>query len=267
MSLLRRLEETLDSRLRALFGGSANRPGAREGIELYRDALDQIARRSVAGKRGERIFPFDLIAIELKPHTTERKAVLETLFEAKQLMQDIQATFAEERIAPPAKLAVNVHYADEAEADLTVRCEKTPEPEKADAAATGRMHELAPMWLITLAGVSSNAEFYVDRPQVNIGRVRDAIDGTGRAIRRNDLYFPEGADEANATVSRSHAHLRFEAATGEWRIYDDGSSLGTAVFRDGRRIEAPAHSPRGVLLLPGDEIYVGQARLLFAIPR
>jgi pSer/pThr/pTyr-binding forkhead associated (FHA) protein len=123
------------------------------------------------------------------------------------------------------------------------------------------------MWLITLSGVSSSTEFFVDRPQINLGREREVIDAQGRPMRRNDLYFPEGADNANATVSRSHAHLRFDPATGEWRIYDDGSSLGTAVFRDGHRIDVPAHAPRGAMLRPGDEIYLGQARLIFAMPR
>jgi pSer/pThr/pTyr-binding forkhead associated (FHA) protein len=89
------------------------------------------------------------------------------------------------------------------------------------------------------------------------------VDSLGRAVRRNDLHFPEGLHEANSTVSRSHAHLRFDPAAGEWRIYDDGSSLGTSIFREGRRIEVPAHASRGVALRPGDEIYLGQARLIF----
>jgi len=102
------------------------------------------------------------------------------------------------------------------------------------------------MWLITLAGVSSAPEFFLDRPQINLGRERDVIDAQGRPMRRN-------------------AHLRFDANSGEWRIYDDGSSPCTAVFRDGHRIDVPAHAPRGALLRPGDEIYLGQARLLFAM--
>ncbi len=40
MSILRRIEKTLDERLRGIFGGSGSEPGSREAIELYRDALD-----------------------------------------------------------------------------------------------------------------------------------------------------------------------------------------------------------------------------------
>jgi hypothetical protein len=267
MSLLKRIEQTLDKRLRSLFGGSPDRPGAREAIELYRDALDQITAHASAGKRGERLFPFDRITIELRADGNERKAILEALFEPNQLLEDIRAALSEDRIAPPANLTVAVRYPPEAQTDLRVLCQKAPAAEQAEPAAGSAAHPLPAMWLITLAGVSSAPEFFVDRPRINLGRERDVIDAQGRPMRRNDLHFPEGADDANATVSRSHAHLRFDPMTGEWRIYDDGSSLGTAIFRDGHRIDVPPHAPRGAMLRPGDEIYLGQARLLFASPR
>jgi hypothetical protein len=34
-----------------------------------------------------------------------------------------------------------------------------------------------------------------------------------------------------------------------------------------RRIDVPGHAPRGVLLLPGDEIYLGRARIRLEIHR
>jgi hypothetical protein len=265
MSLLRRIEQTLDKRLRALFGGSSNRPGAREGIELYRDALDRIVARATAGKRGDRLFPFDLVRVELAAPNAELKAVLEALFDPNQMSEDIRAALIEERITAPERLTVAVHYPPDAQTDLRIFCEKAPTPEPGEETPVAR--PLSAMWLITLSGVSSAPEFLVDRPQVNIGREREVIDSEGRAVRRNDLHFETGAAEANSTVSRSHAHIRFDSNTGEWRIFDDGSSLGTTIFRDGRRIEVPPHAPRGAMLKPGDEIYLGQARLLFASPR
>ncbi|MDE3197310.1 MAG: FHA domain-containing protein [Acidobacteriota bacterium] len=260
MSILRRIESTLDNRMRAIFG-SSNRPGAKEAIELYVDAIDQIVQRAAAGRRGRLVFPFDRVIVELHAPSGERRAVLETVFDAKQMVADIR-----ERVEAPERLSVQVQYPEEAEKELSIRCEKT-DPAGQPAPVPAVKHELPPMWLITLAGVSSAPEFLVDRPRVNLGRERDIVDPEGRPLRRNELHFPEGADEANATVSRSHAHIRFDAHTGEWRLYDDGSSLGTAIFRDGRRIDVPAHAPRGAMLLPGDEIYLGRARLLFATPR
>jgi hypothetical protein len=259
MSLLRRIEQTLDQRLRGLFGKSSN-----EAIELYRDALDQIGARATVGKRG-RVFPFDLIKIELRAADAERKTVLEALFDPAQMIDDVKATLLAERARAPENLAVMVHYPVDAAVDLRIVCEKTaPEP-AAEAPPPSPLIPLIPVLLRTLAGSSSEPEFVADRPRINIGRERDVVDSLGRAVRRNDLFFPEGADEANASVSRSHAHIRFDGASGEWRIYDDGSTLGTALFRDGRRIDVPAHAPRGAKLLPGDEIYLGQARLRLEI--
>jgi hypothetical protein len=260
MPFLKQIEKVLDQRLRGIFGGAASAPGSREAIELYRDALDQIGARASVGKRGDRIFPFDLVRVELMAAEPERKAVLETLFEPAQMAEDIRATLLEERVSAPPDLTVQIHFPPEATAELRVFCEKAAARlEAAEPAPAG----LPPARLVAKTGIASAEIFPLDRQRVNIGRDPEVVDSLGRAVRRNDLHFPEGLHEANSTVSRSHAHLRFDPAGGEWRIYDDGSSLGTSIFRDGRRIEVPAHAGRGVALRPGDEIYLGQARLIF----
>jgi FHA domain-containing protein len=268
MSLLRRIEKSLDQRLRSIFSGGdggEDAPGAREAIELYHDALDQIAKRATAGKRGDRIFPFNLITIELAAENAERKVVLETLFDVGQLGDDIRATLKEERVTPPADLTVAVKFPEEALVEMRVVCERGEPPQKAAAGMIARptLVEMTPARLLTVTGVSSAAEFMLDRPRVNLGREAEITDSLGRAIRRNELFFPESAHEANPSVSRAHAHIRFEASSGEWRIFDDGSSIGTTLFRDGRRIDVPAHAGRGVALRAGDEIYLGQVRLRF----
>ncbi len=265
MSLLRRIEKSLDQRLRGIFaGGSADdEPGAREGIELYRDALDQIAARATPGKHGDRIFPFNRITIELAATDPERKAVLETIFDPGQFLDDIRSTLKEERVTPPADLAVNIHFPENPLVDLRVLCERgkteVAAPIPAEPVATG----LLPARVITITGAASTPEFYLERPRINLGREAEITDSLGRAIRRNELWFPESAHEANPSVSRSHAHIRFDSASREWRIFDDGSSIGTTLFREGRRIDVPAHAGRGVALRHGDEIYLGQVRLRF----
>lgn len=62
-------------------------------------------------------------------------------------------------------------------------------------------------------------------------------------VRSNDVVFEEGSDEANATVSHLHAHIRLDA--GEHRVCDDESEFETRVFRDGRPIEVSAGNRRG----------------------
>jgi hypothetical protein len=267
MSFLRKIEHSLDNRLRGIFGGRRDEPGSREAIELYRDALDQIAARATVGKRGEHVFPFNRIHIELRAADSERRTVLEALFEPAQLLEDIRSTLAGERAASPEGLAVDVHYNSEAEMDLAIRCEKieAPAPAPPEPPPTPKQFAVIPVILRTLTGQCSESVFLADKLHISIGREHEVTDAQGRAVRRNDLFFPEGGGDINATVSRTHAHIRFDTATGEWRIYDDGSTLGTYLFRSGRRIDVPAHAPRGVMLLPNDEIYLGQARLRLEI--
>jgi hypothetical protein len=258
MSLLRKIEKSLDQRMRAIFSGGSEGPGAREAVELYRDALDQIAGRVTPGKRGDRLFPFNLVTIELRADDVERKAALETLFDPGQLGEDIHATLKAERVTAPEGLTVAVKFPEEAQDELRVVCERSVKaPQGAGPMA------ITPARLVTITGVSSIPECYLDRIRVNLGRVEDVADAAGRTIRHNELYFPEEAHEVNMSVSRSHAHVAFDPVSSEWRIFDDGSSVGTTLFRGGKRVDVPAHAARGVGLRSGDEIYLGQVRLRF----
>ncbi len=266
MSLLRRIEKSLDQRLRSIFAGNEDEPGAREAVELYRDALDQIAARATPGKHGDRIFPFNRITVELAAEDAERKAVLETIFDPGQFGDDVRDTLREERVTPPDDLTINIHFPENPVVEMRVLCQR----DKTEAAPAAPVPPAAPVAvpllparLLTMTGVSSSPEFYLERPRVNLGREAEITDSLGRAIRRNELFFPEQAHEANPSVSRAHAHIRFDSSHLEWRIFDDGSSIGTTLFREGRRIDVPAHAGRGVALRHGDEIYLGQVRLQF----
>jgi FHA domain len=258
MSLLRKIEKSLDQRMRAIFSGGNAEPGAREAVELYRDALDQIASRVTPGKRGDRLFPFNLVTIELRADDPERKAALETLFDPGQIGDDIRTTLKAERVTAPEDLTVAIKFPEKAQDELRVVCERTVK----GPPATGPV-AVTPARVVTVTGVSSIPECYLDRARVNLGRVEDVADAAGRTIRHNELFFPEEAHEANLSVSRSHAHIAFDAVSGEWRIFDDGSSVGTTLFRGGKRVDVPPHAGRGVALRSGDEIYLGQVRLRF----
>ncbi len=252
MSILKRFENALDERLRGLFSSPGE--GAREAIELYRDALHQVAARAGVGARGDRIFPFDSVRLELRAESAERRAILEALFDARQFGEDIRAALLEERTTVPAALSVTVEYLPDAAAELRVFCEKSGK--------VTEVRQLPRLRLVTVEGVSAGADFALESAVVNVGRTRDVVDGTGRLVRRNQLCFPEELDATvNATVSRTHAHFRSVAAEGEWRLFDDGSSTGTSLFRDGVRIEVPAHAGRGVAVRVNDEIYFGSVRV------
>ena len=254
MSILRRLEKVLDERLRGVF--ASPQKGAREAIELYREALNQVSARATVSARGDRVLPFDRIRMELRTESPDRRAVLEALFEPTQMLGDIRAGLLEERVTPPAGLALAVSYPPDAATELRVFCER------AEAAPAPVREPMPPVRLVVLEGATDAAELPLEGTIVNVGRSKDVVDASGRPVRRNQIRFPEDLDaDLNSTVSRAHAHLKYIAAEAEWRIFDDGSSMGTAVFRDGLRIDVPAHAARGVGLRLGDEIYFGSVRV------
>jgi pSer/pThr/pTyr-binding forkhead associated (FHA) protein len=114
---------------------------------------------------------------------------------------------------------------------------------------------------MVVKGKTGQGEYRLEKARTNLGRMAELTDTEHRVVRRNDVVFEEGGDEANATVSRRHAHIRLEA--GEYRLCDDESEFGTRVLRDGRAIEVPAGNRRGERLRAGDEIFLGRACLRF----
>lgn len=260
MSILRRIEKTLDQRLRSIFanGGTSGDavPEAREAIELYSETLEKVAGKVQVGRKGERLFPFNRISIELHSGSDERRAVLEALFEPTQLLEDLRAALHEERIDAPSDLTVAIYYNPEALVELRVTCDALQAPREPVVPVS-----IKPARLLDPTG--DHYDLTGDR--INIGRDQEVVDQLGRLARRNDLAFPETLGAANASVSRAHAHIAPDKATGDWRIFDDGSSFGTSLFREGHRIEVPAHGTRGVLLKSNDEIYLGQVRLRFEL--
>ena len=69
----------------------------------------------------------------------------------------------------------------------------------------------------------------------------------------------------HATVSRAHARMVYDAARGGYRLLDEGSTRGTQVIRRGELIKVPKNDPRGVLLMSGDEIQLGDVVLRLTI--
>ena len=85
------------------------------------------------------------------------------------------------------------------------------------------------------------------------------------ATRRNRVAFLDARDGVTETVGRAHARLRFDAGSRSYRLFDDGSSNGTSIIRDGTTIAVPPRDPRGVRVQSGDEIQVGRALLRIEI--
>jgi pSer/pThr/pTyr-binding forkhead associated (FHA) protein len=123
--------------------------------------------------------------------------------------------------------------------------------------------------LVVQEGKANLAELRLDKARTNVGRTVDVYRNEG-LFRRNDLAF-EDDSEINRSVSREHAHIRYDKLTGEYRLYNDrwyprggvrAPECGTWIVRDGMSHEVHRNS-RGAKLHPGDEIHFGRAVVTF----
>jgi hypothetical protein len=124
----------------------------------------------------------------------------------------------------------------------------------------------APAHEITLTitnGAASKRGYTLALDRVNLGRCAEVRDKGNRLLRTNHVAFTDAAGAINETVSRNHAHI-ICAPAGECRLFDDRSAHGTSIVRNGKTIVVPPGS-RGVRLLSGDEIVLGEARLRVGI--
>jgi hypothetical protein len=120
--------------------------------------------------------------------------------------------------------------------------------------------------LKVLKGTAEKPVYCTSKDRLLIGCLDEVTDREGRLVRRNNVVFPGGGSEINATVGSMHARIWFDFSRRQFRIMDESSRYGTRIVREGRTIEVPADNPRGVGLRTGDEIYVGQACLRFELP-
>jgi len=116
-------------------------------------------------------------------------------------------------------------------------------------------------------GLANITELRLGKARTHIGREVDVYSNRG-LHRRNDLAFLEDTT-VNRTVSREHAHIRHDRATGEYRLFNDrwyprGAECGTWIVRDGISHEVHRDS-RGTRLEHGDEIHFGRAVVLFEL--
>jgi hypothetical protein len=240
--------------------------GAAESNELlltHRAILDEIETKVETLARGRRIFPFGRVIVTIVSPDANRRAMLETAF-GERLEADVREAFETAGCETPRDFSLEVRTAEEGSKPFAIEYLSQPaKPPAVDAAqpeaAAAPAPAPQPMRMVIVKGKTQQEEFELTGRRINIGRLAELTDSEHRVIRRNAIVFEEGADEANATVSRKHAHIRFE--DGEYRLCDDESEFGTRVFRDGRSIEVPPGNRRGEKLRSGDEIYLGRACL------
>ncbi|MBV9745672.1 MAG: FHA domain-containing protein [Acidobacteriia bacterium] len=250
MSLFSEVEKAIENGFRRWTDRAFGPSQSDDLVLIHRAVLEQVSAKIQIAGRGKRIFPYPHVILTLASADPDRRAVYQAAFGEK-LEGAIREALDATRCEVPRRFAVEVRTA-----------ESGPEPFTIEYGMDVPVQVPAgPARLTVIRGRAQQAEYTLDKARINIGRLAELVDAEQRVIRRNDIVFEEGADEANGTVSRKHAHLKRE--TDEYRICDDQSEFGTRVFRDGRSIEVPAGNRRGEMLRNGDEIYMGRACLRF----
>jgi hypothetical protein len=250
MSLFSSIEKTIERGFRHWTEKMFGPADSNDLLILHRAILDEIEAKVQTVARGKRVFPHANLVITLVAADDDRRALFETAFgDDNRLEHDIRQALEGSGCQVPRGFSVQVRT-----------CEAGDKPFLIEATAQARSAPAAGRLVIT-KGKAACEEYALDKARVNIGRMAEVTDHEQRVVRRNDVVFVEGADDANATVSRKHAHIRLE--DGAYRICDDASEYGTRVFRDGRAIEVPGGDRRGERLRPGDEIFLGRAAARF----
>jgi len=234
-----------------------------ELAEIRLAVLDQVREKSYRSG-GRKVFPYDLLRVHLRGLEESRRDVYAGGFFRRYLEQEIAGALRNAACRYPENLRVEV----EAEAGLPPRGESWLMVEAImQARPDGEAQPVAK--LVVREGNANVESMAINKARINIGRVVDVYRDQG-LFRRNDLAFAEDT-EINRTVSREHAHIRYDRVNGECRIFNDRwqargqtGECGIWIVRDGMSQEVHRDS-RGVRLEPGDEIHLGRAVLDFEV--
>jgi len=241
MSLFSDAEKNIEGKFRKLTERVFGPATSGDLVLLHRAILEEIEARIQTVSRGRRIFPYNHLRVRLASPDPA-------------LEQDVREFLHGAGCEIPAGFAVEIET-----------CEPGPKGFEIGYETVVAERSTTPATLRVVRGKANAESFVLDQQRTNIGRREELTDSLQRVIRRNDVVFEEGADEANATVSRGHAHILRNSEAAEYRICDESSEYGTRIFRDGRSIVVPPGSTRGERLRPGDEIYLGRACLRFEV--
>jgi hypothetical protein len=229
-----------------------------ELAEIRLAILDQVREKSYRSG-GRKVFPYDLLRVELRGVESSRAPVFAGQFFRKYLEQEVHHALRTGGCRYPENLRVDVA----AMVGLPQKNEPWLIVEVVSLEQAGAGRPVAR--LAVREGAANAGELPLDKARINIGRVVDVYREAG-LYRRNDLAFAADT-EINRSVSREHAHIQHDRVSGEYRIFNDrwyprGGDCGTWIVRDGMSQEVHRNA-RGTKLEPGDEIHLGKAVVVF----
>jgi pSer/pThr/pTyr-binding forkhead associated (FHA) protein len=258
-----KLEKALEGKLDRL----TRRKGApEEPFEWVSPMLDEIEQRVVpTGGRG-RVFPYEVIRVEVRVEPAGLEAA-RAVFGAGAFEERVRERLRQVRCEAPEELSVRLRVrarVTEDESPYAIVFRRPAGEKGTDAKATSERAAagVPTVRIMVLAGQARRRIHALRLERINLGRL-ESIEGRGaHKLRRNLVACLDREDSANATVSRAHAHIEYFAGDG-FRVFDDGSAHGTRVAREGRSIPVARGAMRGVRLRHGDEIELGLAKVAF----
>jgi len=264
MSFFSEVEKTIERGFRKWTERAFGPAESDELLLVHRAILEEIEGKIQTVQRGRHVLPYNYLRVRLSSPDAARRALFQTAFEQdRRLEGDIRDALKGAGCELPAGFTVDVETVAEGAKVFEIEYAIREAPPVQPASPAEPKIVFTPGRLVVVRGKAIPESCTIEKPRINIGRMQELTDSQQRVVRRNDVVFEEGGDEVNATVSRAHAHIKFERTSGEYRICDDESEYGTRVFRDGKSIEIPAGNRRGERLRTGDEIYLGRVCLRF----
>lgn len=240
---------------------------AREPLEIVHAIVDTVEQQIQSGGRGRRVFPFNRVAVSVLASSHDARARFGAVFAAEPSLRDRIRDRLRSAGCDVTDLVIDVTYA--------ARCARTWSNPYFHV-AFDRVTEVAAqapsdpeagrVELTVLRGTANHRTYSFTGQRIDLGRCTDVRDNHNWLIRTNHVAFVEGSGDVNQSVSRQHAHIAYQPKSGEYRLHDDGSVHGTGIVRGGRTIPVPSGS-RGVRLVSGDELVLGEARLRIRIEK
>ena len=238
-------------------------PGPLQPLEVAHAIVEAVAQHVQPGGRGRYVFPYHRVKVSIPAPTKDVRAQLEAVIDGSPSLAERIVQRLESAGCDAANLDVRTSYAAAAHADWTdasfnlelLRSHPTA------AAASDEPGEGARSLTIAIEhGTAERASYTFAATPINLGRCPEIRDSRQRLIRTNHVAFLEAGGAMNATVSRRHAHIFYDATAGHHRVCDEGSEHGTGILRVGRLITVPP-GKRGIRIRPGDVIVLGEARV------
>jgi FHA domain-containing protein len=257
----RRLESTIARRFDR---AASDAVGAvtREPLEIVHLVVQAVENEIQPGGRGKRVFPFNSITLSVLAPSREGRARFEAVLAGEPPLRDRIVEHLRSKSCPIDDLTLDVAYVAKAPKDWRhpqfnlafARVARAPTSDAGHDPAFTRID------LTVVRGTAERKHYSFAAKRIDLGRCTEVRDTRNRLIRTNHVAFVEGSGEVNQSVSRRHAHIAYEPASGRYRLRDDGSVHGTSVVRNGSAVPVPPGS-LGVRLRSGDELVLGEARL------